>query len=492
MSETVPTSHPRGFYFIFWGEFAERFSYYGMRAILFLYLTQALVFPDNEAGPIYSAFKMACYFLPLLGGFLADRYFGKYWTIVGFSVPYVIGQFILCIPNHIALVVALCLLAGGSGVIKPNISTLMGLTYDEKRPGQTRLRTAAFQWFYFSINIGAFVSILFLPIVRNQLAASHLAPYKLIEETERTSDGKVKTVEGLTLDDVKVSQQEANQRILEARRYAYPRAFQIPAWLMVAALVAFALGKKEYAHEKIEPVSLTQEQRRQRWETLKQLFGFFILVVCFWIPYEYNDSLWVAFCRDYIDRHVPFTSFVISADLLQWLNPLFVLILIPIFNAVTSWSATMARFLNAYRKILLGFLLTALAAGVVCSAGFLVQGTEAKLSIWWMVVAYIILTVGEVLLYATGLELAYTAAPSNMKSFITGCFLLTNALANFANIGFTSLYGGSLVDPLENRGPLPPGQFFAIGVVIALVAGFAFSIFCRRLGQNPEPAPSPA
>src|SRR5438445_3029562 len=136
MTAKVPSSHPPGFYFIFWGEFAERCSYYGMRAILPLYLTSALLFEDSDATRIYSYFKAACYFLPLLGGFLADRYFGKYWTIVGFSVPYVLGHFVLGISSHIALVIALALLAGGSGVIKPNISTLMGLTYDQLRPGQ--------------------------------------------------------------------------------------------------------------------------------------------------------------------------------------------------------------------------------------------------------------------------------------------------------------------------------------------------------------------
>src|SRR4051812_47557151 len=114
----VPTSHPPAIWFFFWGEFAERSSYYGMRAILFLYMTQALKLSDTEAGPLYSAFKMACYFLPLLGGYLADRWFGRYWTIVGFSVPYVPGHFILGIPNNTALFIALALLAGGSGVIK--------------------------------------------------------------------------------------------------------------------------------------------------------------------------------------------------------------------------------------------------------------------------------------------------------------------------------------------------------------------------------------
>src|SRR5438477_1909588 len=115
-----------------------------MRAILPLYLTTVLAFSDSHAAAIYSSFKAACYLLPLLGGYLADRFFGKYWTIVGFSVPYVLGHFILGIPSYIALVIALALLAGGSGVIKPNISTLMGLTYDQKRPGKEQLRTAAF------------------------------------------------------------------------------------------------------------------------------------------------------------------------------------------------------------------------------------------------------------------------------------------------------------------------------------------------------------
>ena len=482
----TPTSHPIGFYFIFWGEFAERCSYYGMRAILFLYLTQALKFADNQAGPIYSTFKMGCYFLPLLGGFLADRYFGKYWTIVSFSIPYVLGHFVLGIPNEIALLGALALLAGGSGVIKPNISTLMGMTYDQKRPGQKALRTAAFQWFYFSINVGAVLSTFFLPEIRDHLVKSHLAPYKLTQEIEKTAEGKETEVFHVTLDGVKVSAEEEARLLLEARRYAYPLAFQVPAWLMVAALLAFAAGKKHYAVEKIERLQISEEQRRQRWETLKQLFVFFTLMVCFWIPYEYNDTLWVAFTRDYIDRHIPFTDKVIAPDQLQFLNPLFVLLLIPVFNWITRRYDKDVRVLTPFLKIFLGFLFTAMAAGIVSTAGILVQGTGEKLSLWWMAVAYIVLTVGEVLIYGTGLELAYTAAPQSMKSFITACFLVTNALANLVNIGVSRLYGGSLVDSADKRGPLTAGVFFVPGAMLALAAGLVFFFTCRKLGKNPE------
>src|SRR6266853_463145 len=154
----IPAGHPRALWFFFWGEFAERSSYYGMRAILFLYMTKVLLLSVKVAGPTYSALKMTAYILPLAGGYIADRWLGRYWTIVGFAVPYVLGHFILGIPNHVALLIAMALLAGGSGVIKPNISTLMGQTYDEKRPGQEVLRSAAFNWFYLSINIGALIS----------------------------------------------------------------------------------------------------------------------------------------------------------------------------------------------------------------------------------------------------------------------------------------------------------------------------------------------
>ncbi len=96
---TVSTGHPLGFWFFFWGEFAERCSFYGMKTILPVYLTGVLLFADTRGGAIMNWFKMGCYLLPLLGGYLADRLFGKYWTIVGFSIPYVLGHFILGIPT---------------------------------------------------------------------------------------------------------------------------------------------------------------------------------------------------------------------------------------------------------------------------------------------------------------------------------------------------------------------------------------------------------
>src|SRR5215475_6099741 len=87
----IPQTHPKGFFFLFAGEFAERFSFYGMRAILALYLSDQLGFGEARGGQFYAIFLGLCYFLPLLGGYIADNFFGKYWTIVGFSLPYVAG-----------------------------------------------------------------------------------------------------------------------------------------------------------------------------------------------------------------------------------------------------------------------------------------------------------------------------------------------------------------------------------------------------------------
>src|SRR5258708_286806 len=160
--------HPIGFWFFFWGELAERSSYYGMRAILTLYMTQALGFSDGRASMTMSYFIAACYFLPLVGGYIADNYFGKYWTIVGFSIPYILGHVLLGIESTTFLLIALSLLAMGSGVIKPNISTLMGMTYDQKRPGDEKLRSDAFAMFYWAINIGAALSSFAMPQIRTR------------------------------------------------------------------------------------------------------------------------------------------------------------------------------------------------------------------------------------------------------------------------------------------------------------------------------------
>jgi POT family proton-dependent oligopeptide transporter len=480
----VPKSHPVALYFIFWGEFAERSSYYGMRAILLLYLTEAIHLSDTTASPLYAGFKMACYFLPLLGGIIADRWLGRYWTIVGFSVPYILGHFILGIPNEVALVFALTLLAGGSGVIKPSISPLLGETYEHQRPGNRQLLDAAFRLFYLSINIGALLSQLAMPWLRDN--------------------------------------------------YGYSAAFQFPAWLMVGALAAFAAGKRHYFLAPI--VQATPQEKERQWQGMLELFrfppvalvfwfvnpdaaawrslgrllGIFGLVIFFWVGYEHNDTLWVAFTRDYVnmDIPIPFRSTPIPPDALQFLNALFVIILVPTFNVLFKRLDPDGVIFTPMRKILVGFILTAAAILTVALASYswsgqLVQGmirevdngeltlkpglvATEKVSYLWMVVAYIVLTFGEVLLYPTALQMAFTDASKSMKSFVTAVFLLTNTLGNFINIFWTQYYGGSINDPPDKRGPLSPAQFYALTALMPVAAAVAFIFVGRRFQQRAE------
>jgi POT family proton-dependent oligopeptide transporter len=461
---SIPDKHPPAIWFFFWGEFAERSSYYGMRTILFLYITQVIGFTTRGTNWVYTPFKMGCYFLPLLGGWLADRWFGRYWTIVGFSVPYILGHFILGIPNEIALIIALILLAGGSGVIKPNISTLLGQTYDKQRPGNEHLRTSAFLWFYFAINIGAFLSQLSLPEVRDRHMLANLSPElrEQAEELRRQGEDFAKIVPR------------------EVKANANAVAFQVPAWLMVISLTIFAAGKRFYYLEKREPHILTQEERRLQWRTLVRLLGIFLLVILFWIGYEHSDTLWIAFNRDYVNLRVPLVGRSISPDQLQWLNALFVIILVPTFSFLFRRYDPDIKIFTPMRKVFAGFVLTAFAIGIMSVAGFQAQGRTDKISMLWPASAYIVLTFGEVLLYGTMLELAYTAAPKSMKGFITACFLVTNALGNLVNLLWVPFYGGSLTDPIDERGPLQPGPFFAITASFVVVATIGFIFVGKR------------
>ena len=551
---TLPTSHPIGFWFFFWGEFAERCSYYGMRAILALYMTDRLGVDKGDAGTYMSLFIAACYFFPLIGGWIADNFLGKYWTIVLFSVPYVAAQFLVGIEDKYLVFVSLLLLAMGSGVIKPNISTLMGLTYDQQRPGQDQLRTSAFSWFYMAINIGAFLSQLAMPWLRTN--------------------------------------------------YSYQTAFLFPAALMAIALVIFSMGKRYYAKESItrkvigdpsapnppdtktitgipvytKVVSADEKaaDTQLKLQTLGRIGALFLTVMFFWAVFDQSASTWIFFANTYMDCTL-FGS-PTPPDSIQAFNPLFIVLLIPVSVALFKKYP-----MKATNKIAIGYLLTGFSMVIMSLAGFMagkaepankivfpegelvVPATTLKLSeitngevqfgavkvmatdwafnadnkkltftngiitlsngrvlkvsnghtetpssnvdllasgileplikseadlksvkpeaakatienidwvkpaervsVWWQVFAYLILTVGEILVSVTGLELAFVAAPATMKSFVTACWLAVVFLANLLiNAPITQLY------PL-----MSPGVYFAMlaGMMVFILLIYA-------------------
>jgi POT family proton-dependent oligopeptide transporter len=411
--------HPLGFWFFFWGEFAERCSYYGMRAILLLYMIDRLKFSEETASAAMSYFIAACYFLPLVGGYLADNYIGKYRTIVGFSLPYILGHVILGIENVPFLILALSLLAMGTGVIKPNISTLMGMTYDQQRPGQTRLRSDGFAMFYGAINIGAAISSFAMPWIRDH--------------------------------------------------YSYQIAFLFPAALMVVAFLIFAIGKPFYAVETIRRVRLTPEDRRARLVVLGRIFGLFVVVTFFWSIFDQAASTWTLFARDCLDLNL--FGWKLAPDSIQGLNPILIILMLPPITLLWHLLARLGISLKPTDKMLIGFVLTAITMGIMSVAGYRAL-TVGRVSVLWEVIPYVMITVAEICISVVGLELAFTAAPASMKSFVTACWLLTVFFGNMLNSQITPLYS-----------KLAPGPYFGLFVLVMIPVTVAFVIIARRFNR---------
>ncbi len=423
------TRHPPGFWFIFWGEFAERCSYYGMRAILATYMVDALGFSQADSGTYVSLFIAACYLLPLLGGYLADNFFGKYQTIVWFSLPYILGHVILGYEDTIALFIALSLLAMGAGVIKPNISTLMGMTYDQQRPGEELLRSTAFSIFYMSINIGAAISQVAIPAIRTA--------------------------------------------------HSYWLAFLFPAILMAVAFVVFAAGKRYYAKEVIVRRQTTPEERTLKWQILGRIAGLFLLVMFFWAVFDQSASTWIFYARTYMDNTV--FGIEIDPEQVQALNPILIVALLPLVTMLWIVLERKGIRVRATDKMIAGFVLTAVTMAIMAYCGYMtghvnegeIFPEERKVSVLWQMLAYLALTIAEILISVTGLELAFVAAPNNMKSFVTSLWLLTVFLANLVlNVPLTRMY------PYMH-----PGTYFAMLTVMMGVVTLIFFFVAQRFNR---------
>ena len=429
--------HPTGFWFFFWGELAERCSFYGMNAILLLYMVDTLGFEKANASSYTSFFTAACYLTPLFGGWIADRYFGRYGTIVAFSIPFILANAMMMVTGSISLMtmllpLALCGIALGSGVIKPNISTLMGMTYDQQRPGKDQLRSDAFTMFYWAINVGSLISQSLMPVLRNH--------------------------------------------------YGPNAAFILPTVLMIVALGIFALGRKHYAIETVkQDNTLTPEQARERWVVLFRLLGVFLLCAVFWSVFKHYNTVWVHFNRERVDLTV--FGKPIAPDQLQPLNAVFILTLLPLASFLYKVLARRGIHLRPTDKMQLGFVFVFLTPVIFILADQIYA--DAKVPVYWIVLCFFCITAGEVLISPVGLELAFVAAPKSMKGFITACFLLTNFFGNLLN-GFVTPFYNKEIDSVRL---MTPTQYFGIQAVVALATVVAFYFvaipFNRRLGQSP-------
>ena len=417
------SGHPVGFWFVFWAELAERASFYGMRVLLALYLVDVFGFSEDDSGSISQLFTAACYATPILGGFIADHYLGRYRTIVWFCVPYILGHLVLgYFRTEFFLFLALALLALGSGTIKPNTSTLMGLMYE--RLGKGHLLDDAFGYYYAAINIGSTVASLGLPVVQ--------------------------------------------------AAYGYEVALIIPAILIAASMLVFVLGRRHFPPE---PLGWRREKKsaatkREERAVLVRLAGLFGLVAVYWFIADQASSTWVFLANDHLDLTLWPFGFSLDADQTQGLNPLIIIVFTPIL--AWGWRKlddVRGRPLLPTDKMLIGFALTVAAMIVMALAGGLAGA--GRVSIWWLILATFLITMAELCISVVGLQLSYVVAPMSMKSTITAAFLLTTFFADSFGAVFDQLYGR-----------IGNGAYFGLQAVVALAATLAMIRVAKGLEKS--------
>ena len=414
ISPAISPSMPKGIPYIIVNDVAERFSFYGMRAILVIFMTQYLMTDDGaldtmseeDATSYFHLFVSTAYFLPILGAILADAFWGKYRTIIILSLIYCAGHLSLFLDDtRLGLIFGLTLIAIGSGGIKPSIASNVG---DQFSQANRHLLSRAFSWYYFGINIGSSTSSLMTPW--------------LLEN------------------------------------YGPSVAFGVPGIFMLLATVTYWLGRNKFVHvppagkSYIEDLTGSEGQR-----VAKRLLVIYLLVAAFWSLFDQMGSTWVIQAQS-LNREV-FGYEMLPAQI-QAANPFLILILIPIFSYIVY--PFMSRFfrVTTKRKMCIGMFLA--ATPFLVTAWIETQLLNGLIPhIGWQLLAYFLLTTAEVMLIVTCLEFSYTQAPQKMKSFVMAFFYLSISAGNL----FTAL-----VNQIIQR---PDGSSFLEGAMYHLFfAGF--------------------
>ena len=435
------TTMPPGIPYIIGNEAAERFSFYGMRAILVVFMTQYLrdssgslaTMSDAEASTWYHLFLSSNYFFPVFGAILADAFLGKYRTIFWLSILYCFGHLALALDDtRLGLGLGLTLIALGAGGIKPCVSANVGDQF-----GQTNqhLLSRAFGWFYFSVNFGSFFSILLIPWL--------------------------------------------------LQNHSPNLAFGVPGILMLLATIIFWAGRRKFVH--IPPAGksfLRDNFNREGWAAIGRLAIIFSFVAIFWSLWDQTGGRWVLQGAK-MDLH--FAGITWLPSQIQAVNAILILIFIPLFQYVIYPAIDRVFPLTPLRKIGLGIFI----AGVsfICSAAIESQlSAGLQPNIGWQLPGYALLTAGEIMVSITALEFAYTQAPKRMKSVIMSLYLLSVSAGNLITAGVNFAIARLNLQ-------LEGANYYLFFTALAMIASIIFVFFARRYTEKTylqDEAPVPA
>jgi POT family proton-dependent oligopeptide transporter len=440
--------HPRGLYMLFFAEMWERFSYYGMRALLVLYLTKHWLFSDGEASMIYGAYTALVYITPVIGGYLADRYLGQRKAVVYGAVLLTVGHFLMGFegeggdnsPALNAFWLALAFIIVGSGFLKANISVMVGQLY----PRTDVRRDGAYTIFYMGINLGAFLGSLACGF----LGETYGWKYGFGAAGVGMLLGLIVFVIGRpTLMGRGESPNPARLRErtmglpFEWLLYAFGVGIVIVCWWMVQnqEVVGWALGAAGVALlSYVIHAAVTKLDRDAR----DRIFAAMILMigsVLFWALFEQAGSSLNLYTDRYVDRSL--LGWEVPASMFQSINAMYIVLLAPFFAALWTWLGRRGLEPSAPAKF--GLAMVQLGGGfLVLVAGATAVATGNLTPVLFIFLIYLLHTTGELCLSPVGLSAMNRLAPSHMASLIMGSWFFASATGNFV-AGLISAATGS-------------------------------------------------
>jgi proton-dependent oligopeptide transporter, POT family len=385
--------HPRGLALLFAVEMWERFSYYGMRSLLMLYMVHVFGWPDDRAAHLYGLYTGAVYFTPLLGGLLADQLIGTRRSLVIGGIIIACGHFVLAFSGIRVFYLGLILVVIGTGFFKPNVSTMVGQLY---RPGDRR-RDGGFTIFYMGINIGGFIA----PLICGLLG----------------------------------------------QRVGWHYGFAAAGVGMLLGLAAYITLRDKY----LPGIGLTPTRpaataaqtptspfSADEWGRIVAIGIVLVLAGFFWAGYEQAGSSLTLFADRYTNNRVG--NFSVPSSWFQSAQPMFVLIFAPVFAYL--WRAlgtrnlepsTAVKMASSLALISIAFLIMVGGGHVAdqCMATSHVVSACAVVPPRWLIGTYLFTVLGELCISPVGLSYVTKVAPARIGALLMGCFFLSNALGNF-------------------------------------------------------------
>lgn len=451
--------HPRGLALLFFTEMWERFSYYGMRAIFSLYMINALLFSKAKASEIYGSYTGLVYLTPLIGGYVADRYWGNRKCITRGGLTMALGQFFMFASassyQNVGLATSLMwaglmFLILGNGFFKPNISSMVGQLYNE---GDKR-RDAAFTIFYMGINIGAFIAPLacgflgdtgnpadfkwgFLAACIGMLlgtALFHTQKDKYVIGPEGEPLGAIPNQA------IKTSDSEQHDAGLGSTQLMIGAGILVGLFLLLWKGLGFDfIGALIYSAAIAMMVTIITDKSLTKVERDRILVLYIsaFFVIFFWGAFEQAGASLTFFADEQTNRTI--MGATIPASYFQSVNAVAVVILAPVMAALWVLLAKLKKEPNSILKQAFGLIILAVGYAVI-AMGVKGLGLGMKVSMFWLIALYVIHTVGELCLSPIGLSLVSKLSPMRFMSLLFGVWFMANAVANKAAGQLSGLY----------------------------------------------------